>query len=214
MIRLFPYLTVLAAVVLSGVVQGVWTNRWNRAGKLQAAVAKLQEVPRTLGDWDGKDHELTAREVAIAGIDGYVLRKYVNRRTGSVVTIYLACGRPGPVAVHTPDECYPGAGFAQAGTATRYAPPGTPAAEFKVQQFRRQNPAAPSELRIFHTFGQAGAWTTPEHPRLAFARSSVLYKLYVVREMASASEPPEKDPATDLIKVLMPELQRALFAAS
>ena len=31
--------------------------------------------------------------------------------TGKVVTLFLACGRAGPVCTHTPDVCYAGSGY-------------------------------------------------------------------------------------------------------
>ena len=44
-----------------------------------------------------------------------------------------------------------------------------------------------------------------------FAGKPCLYKLYVVREMAKPNEPINQDPATELIKELMPQLQEKLF---
>src|SRR5947209_2410247 len=139
MSRLLPVLTVVVIVTLSGVVHGVWTNRWGTAKAVQEAAEKLEKnVPMTIGEWDGQAKEMTEREIAIGEIDGYVSRSYVNRRTGSMVSLLIVCGRPGPISVHTPDVCYGGAGYEQVGPTPRYAAPGMPA-EFKVLQLRKQN---------------------------------------------------------------------------
>jgi hypothetical protein len=213
MARVLPLLTVVAAVAFSGVVQGVWTNRWGQARAVEAA-AKLEGVPMTLGDWDGQRRELSAREVAVAEINGYLLRRYVNRRTGDVVSLLIVCGPPGPVSVHTPEVCYRGAGYAQVGAAFRYSTRPEGSAEFLVRQFQKENAAVPTHLRILYGWGAAGAWTAPDNPRVAFARSPALYKIYVSRELVKEDEVLEGDPATDFVKVLMPELQRALFPDS
>src|SRR5262245_29906799 len=111
MARLLPPLTVLAVVAFSGAVHGVWTNRWAGSDGLAQAAARLEQVPLTLGDWDGRPLEVNPREAALTEAAGYVHRQYVNRRTGSVVSVALLCGRAGPISVHTPEVCYAGAGF-------------------------------------------------------------------------------------------------------
>jgi hypothetical protein len=212
--RALPPLVVLSAVAFSGVVHGLWTNRWARAGAAQEAADRLQDVTLPLGNWEAEPGQLSPRQVALAEIDGHLLRKYVNRRTGSIVSVLLVCGRPGPVSVHTPDVCYRGAGYEQMAAVARYTTAAGPKAEFKVLQLRKQNVAVPLHLRVFYAWGAGGAWAAPEHPRIAFAGRPALYKLYVTRQLSRLDEPLEEDPATDLIKVLLPELQRALFAAS
>src|SRR4051812_23326676 len=102
MMRILPVLTVVGVVTLSGVVHGVWTNRWGSTRAVEEASARLQDVPMTVGEWDGQAKELSEREIALAEINGYFSRNYVNRRTGSMVSVLLICGRPGPVSVHTP----------------------------------------------------------------------------------------------------------------
>ena len=51
---------------------------------------------------------------------------------------------------------------------------------------------------------------TADHPRFAFVRSPVLYKLYVVRELANPNEPLEGDPAGELMRALNPSLRAIL----
>src|SRR4051794_25685739 len=97
MSRCVPLLTVLTVVVLSGIVHGLWTDRWVPGEEPERAAARLADVPLTLGDWDGRAGQLDARHVEVAELSGYLLREYVHRRTGNVVSVLLVCGRPGPV---------------------------------------------------------------------------------------------------------------------
>jgi hypothetical protein len=171
-------------------------------------------VPLSLGsDWDvEEDRKLSEREGALAEIDGYLSRRYVHRRTGRIVSVLLLCGKPGPMSVHTPEMCYAGAGYDEIGSAKAYTAPTDSSCRFQVHDFRKNNVATPTLLRIFLSWGQRGEWSVPVNPRLAFAGKPYLYKLYVVREMAKADESLEEDPASELIRNLIPQLNEKLFA--
>src|SRR5262249_10183186 len=155
--------------------------------------------------------ELGEREVAIGELEGYLSRRYVHRRTGVAVSALLVCGRPGPISVHTPEVCYAGAGYAQVGAPRAYEGPAGSPSRVRVPDFEKRNVATPTLLRICLAWGSGGEWSAPANPRWAFAGRPWLYKFYVVREMTRAGEPLEGDPAGELIKGLVPQLQEALF---
>src|SRR5262245_25371792 len=98
-------------LVLSGLVHGIWTQRWGAPVELTAAAARLQEFPLDVGDWKGQPLELDADAMAKAEAAGYVARIFRHPTKGEV-RMLLLCGRPGPVSLHTPDVCFPGAGLA------------------------------------------------------------------------------------------------------
>jgi hypothetical protein len=208
--RLLAAGAVLVAVLGSGALAGVWTGRWGASQALRAAAARLDAVPLTLGDtWDGHAGELTEREIAVAELEAYLSRRYVHRRTGAAVSVLLVCGRPSAVAAHTPDVCYAGAGYAQVGAARAQDGPG--GSRFQVLDFRKRDVAAPTSLRIFLAWSDAGAWSAPANPRLTFAGKPFLYKLYVVREMARPDEPLDEDPIKGLLRDLIPQLEESLL---
>src|SRR5437763_9743658 len=100
---------VLAAatiLVANGLLEGYYTNRWHRPAELADGINRLANVPMTIGDWHAKSEELEDAVITRAGIDGYIFRHYEHQLTGQQVTVLLMCGRPGPLAVHTPDACY------------------------------------------------------------------------------------------------------------
>jgi hypothetical protein len=209
--RPLPILIVLSVIVLSGVVDGFWTDRWTVTEELHAATAKLATVPMTVGDWDGRSLEIDARALEIGEIAGYVRRFYVNRRTGSTVTLVILCGRPGPLSVHLPETCYGGAGFEQAGERKKYSDPGRPPAEFWVYRFQKREAAVPEYLRVWCSWGVAGAWRVVDTPRLEFSHLPTLYKMHVVRQLPRADEPLTDDPSLEFIRALLPELEKSLF---
>jgi hypothetical protein len=165
-------------------------------------------------DWDVEGGELNARVVEIAELEGYLNRRYVHRPTGAIISVLLVCGRAGPISVHTPDVCYGGAGYAEVGAPRPFKGPGELPAQFEVRDFLQSNAATPTRLRIFYAWGARGKWSVPSRPRIAFSSEPVLYKLYAVRQMNKADEPVEKDLTIELLRELMPQLQKALFADS
>lgn len=214
MSRLLSVLMVFTAIGLSGVVHGLWTGRWNVTSGPEQAAARLKAVPMTLGDWDGQEAALDAREQEAADISGYLLRRYINRRTGSMVSLLLVCGRPGPVSVHTPETCYRGAGYELMGDRARHINSSLPDSTFWACRFQKVQTAVPEYLRIVYSWGAGGQWSAPENPRLAFFQHPALYKLYVTRPMGDSAEPLEDDPVVEFLRVLMPQLQKSLFSDS
>jgi hypothetical protein len=210
--RLFQTLTVFAAVLLSGIVQGVWSDRWAVADGPKEAAAKFARVPLTMGEWDGQDQAVDDRTLTAAQASGVMSRRFVNRRTGNVLTVLIVCGRPGPVSVHTPDICYRGAGYEELGQRRLHVlrSEGTP--EFWVSDFQKRDGAVPTYMRIFYSWSGTGAWRAPTNPRLAFARNSSLFKLYVVRQLSKPEESIEDDPTPEFLNLLLPELERCLFS--
>jgi hypothetical protein len=202
----------LLVVLGSGALAGLWSGRWGNSQALDRAVARLGQVPPSLGtSWDVKEDTMSERELAVAEVSGYLHRQYTHRRTGTRISVLLVCGRPGPISVHTPEVCYAGAGYVQTSREKTRQGPADMLCQFQVRDFRHGNVARPTLLRIFMSWGCEGEWRIPARPRWAFAGKPYLYKLYVVRQMARPDEPVEKDPALDLMKELMPQLQETLF---
>src|SRR5438876_8260743 len=105
------FTTGLAILISSGIVQRSWTNNWSDAGELEAAADKLDGVAMSLGDWEGTPSVMDERAQTQAGIKKYLQCVYKNRRTNRTISVLVVCGRPGPIAVHTPEICYAASGY-------------------------------------------------------------------------------------------------------
>jgi uncharacterized protein DUF3485 len=197
----------VAVVVAAGLVHGFWTGRWQPASALSDAVARLDRVPLALGDWHGQAEELEAVDMKRTGASAWLIRRYDNRLNRATVSVLLVCGRSGPISVHTPDVCYNGAGYEMVGDAVKatvQVGASAAPAELWTARFRKQDAAVPSYLRIFWGWSTPGGpWSAPDNPRVAFARSHALYKLYVIRPMTSPDESLEEDPALPFIRQLL-----------
>jgi hypothetical protein len=199
-------LALAAAAVLVGaaVVHGNRTDRWGTPADLQAAVDRLQAVPLTVGDWDGVATELPKEQVAAANVAGYVSRKFTHRYDRTVVNLLILCGRPGPVAVHPPEVCYGANGFAMGPVQAEAV--GDAAALWQTD-FTRGTGATVEKLRVRWAWNDGRGWAASGSPRTDFARSPLLYKMYLVRSLPAKADDATPAPELDLLKQLLPALQ-------
>lgn len=213
-LRNLPILVATLLVIAAGLVQGFWTNRWVTSHELEAAAERLQRVPKQVGSWEGQDQEFETKDYARAGIVGGLLRRYQNRDTGSVVSVLLVCGRPGPISVHTPDVCYRGAGYDQIDDQTQATveSDAPEPAHFWWLRMRKQNTVIPEFLGIHYGWSATGDWSAPKgSPRFEFARFPYLYKLYVVREISTPEGKAESEEDRAFLQAFLPELRKSLF---
>jgi hypothetical protein len=148
----------LAGLLVVGVtvVQGTWTERWVRhddGGRLAEAAELLERVfPERFGEWVFEQElDSNAQELQRAGAVGHVSKLYRNTRTNARVSAFIVCATPHDASGHTPDRCYPGAGFEIGETEHRHEvklPNGT-----EVETFTATFRKAGQTLRIFWTYG-------------------------------------------------------------
>jgi hypothetical protein len=174
----------------------------------------MLDVPMIIGDWHARSDELDEAVLTRAGADGYFLRHYENL-DGKKITVLLMCGRPGPIALHEPDVCYRGAGYYQNGPIAVWPQKydsGSTSAEFKRGNFSKDDATDVTSVRIEWSWNAGGKWLVPSNPRVAFARSSVLYKLYIVQSETPSSEQAGEDACKEFLEQMLPKLDNALFA--
>ncbi len=211
--RFLPLLSAIPLIVAFGVVEGVWTDRWQPRVRIEEAGLRLQGLSLVAGEWQGEDDELDARTVSKAEFAGYIYRQYVHRESGVSLTVMVACGKPGPMVAHRPEVCYGSSGHDQIGDAVheKIERDGVRPADFFRADFRKSNSPFPERLRIYWSWNGGGDWLTSESPRLSFARFPFLYKIYVIRPVLDGDDHADQDPALDFLGVFLPQLQEQLF---
>ncbi len=211
--RVIPALAAIAIVLTSGIIHGMWINRWRVSRDIEVAVSRLDQVPLTIGDWRGRRGSVPRHEWVRAGLDGLVMQHYENSRTGRATTVVLVCGRPGPVSVHTPEVCYPGAGFelAQSHPGSFSVDADGRRADLFEADFENHESFPHQRLRVYWSWNATGTWRVPDNPRLAFASRPVLYKLYLVSRTSEGLEQSTDATETEFLRVFLPELDRTLF---
>jgi hypothetical protein len=202
----------LLVLLASGAIHGRWTNRWQLSTEVRQAAERLRAVPARFGDREGQDVPRDVRQFQQAEADGHVVRRYVHKQTGDEMMLMIVCGRPGPMATHTPEVCYRGAGFEPKADPVRVRREGI-AATLWVADFVKERALGPETLRIFWAWGAAGRWTAADNPRISYARQAALYKLYVIRNVPAAGDVSGDKVETAFLGALLPEVDRALFPA-
>jgi hypothetical protein len=207
MLRWFSALLASAALIACGLVHGYWTDRWHPPVETAAAAGRLEALPLDLGDWQGTEIDMKPGEGG-AGIAGCIQRRYVHR-SGIAVSMYLVCGRPGPVSIHIPEVCYGANGF-MVGSRSRTTITEHGDTMWKVDAVR-SNVSEETRLRLYWGWHDGSAWKAADDARLEFARRPVLHKLYVVRELTGVNEGDRREPCQEFLTVLLPALEKALF---
>jgi hypothetical protein len=199
-------IAVLTLTLLTGVAHGVVTARWSggRDGTLV-----MPEVPAIMGDWVGSEDNTDIDDPNLKNLT----RRYTHSKTGRSFLMSLTVGHPGLTAVHTPEYCYRGSGYDQAGpverrsAATKNGPP----AALLTTQFEKKSAAGTEQLRVFWTWSDGRGWEAPAWPRFHYLRRASLFKLYVVAG-GLADVAPGRDPALDdFLATLLGTLHQSLF---
>ena len=210
-------IAVVAAVLLvAGVtaLQGMWTDRWsgrNVAADLKQAADRLETgFPNRFGGWEFVQ-ELASdpKQLERAGAVGHVSRLFANKETGAKVSVFIVCATPHDASGHTPDRCYPGAGFEIAEAEHRQSIPledGRTAETF-TGTFRKTG----QTLRVFWTYGVDRRWIAPQIARIELAGTSAVYKLYAIIDETRLPAGEATVVCADFLSALLPEFDDAMF---
>ena len=140
--RLALFAVVVATLAGMGVAHGLLTYRWAPPD----THVPLDRLPFTIGDWDGTPVD-AGDVLPDFQDDTVVLRRYVNRVNGDALTLFLTAGPTVPMlSSHTPEACYPGAGFSRADpivTKNIVTEPGSRTNQFRVADYSKTERASP-----------------------------------------------------------------------
>jgi hypothetical protein len=177
----------------------------------------LSEIPNVLGDWSmvpGSATTLDPETAQIAGSSDHIIRHYTRSKSGETVSILVLYGLATRVFGHTPEACYPSAGFAVERPMTEHklTSPGSPkSATYSAGVYSNQKQATISE--VVYSFRHAGEWTPEAASRWKRFRSYPgMFKIQIERHVnVSAVEAPiENSPSVELLGELMQEVETRL----
>src|SRR5262245_14495371 len=154
-----------AALIITGLVHGFWTERWASSADTQRAAEQLATVPLRIGEWEGTDIESGP---PVPGVAGSLQRSYFNRRLGATVVVALVNGRPGPVATHTPEACYGASGYLVGERRpVRLDTAGAPA-QFWTSVATKTSVTEETKLRLYWAWNGGDGWSASTDARLQF----------------------------------------------
>jgi Flp pilus assembly pilin Flp len=213
-VGLVPVLIGVALVAGATVLQGMWTDRWsgrNVAADLQQAAEVLeQKFPERFGGWEFvQELPSDPKQLERAGAVGHISRLFVNKESGAKVSAFIVCATPHDASGHTPDRCYPGAGFEIAEAEHRQSIPladGRTAETF-TGTFRKTG----QTLRVFWTYGVDGRWIAPQIARIELAGTSAVYKLYAIIDETRLPGGQALVVCADFLSALLPAFDAAVY---
>lgn len=222
----------LAACILVGgaIVEGYWSLRWG-AGDAELALNPLAQavetIPLEIGAWRADEPvSPDPRVVEISGARALFTNTYRDQSRGDAVSVYLLAGWSRDISVHTPDACYPGAGFVmettpQPFTFTYFGEPSDPRghgerrgireAEFLTAVFTKTEPTGVTRVRVFWAWNDGRGWRAPQFPRWTYGGRRPLVKLYLVGD-SPPGQLAHDNPALRLAEELLPLLDTRLEA--
>lgn len=207
--------SIVAAVLLaSGIVRGRQEARVLSALELgMASPVTLADLPMNLGAWRGEATELDPAIAIGTGATEVVTRRYVNQETGVRVDVILLFGRAVNMYAHSPEVCYPAAGFGLEATPEEVViPAGDSEAKFRAMVYSKGSGPRDERQEVVYSWWYNGRWS-PEAGKLKhFERISGMYKVHVARLVApgEGTKPGGERPSESFLKALLPELQRRL----
>lgn len=191
-------------------VHGRWTGRWDAA--VTGPLRELQSMQSNVGDWTGKPIQLEEDTRLMAGASDEWGMNFA-RTGGDNVSALLLAGRPGPLAAHTPDVCYPSSGYEMVASPEliRWTIDGREV-QMRRAAFRKPGSPANAAVIVHWAWNDGTGWLAPDYPRVHFAGSRILYKLYLTHQGSATVEGNPPNPSEQLARDLLPHIERKLFA--
>lgn len=222
MTRYLPIATGVLVIVGLTIWQAKLTDRLAGSNVKAEQCAKLLElVPKDIGDWHGEDKPIDERVRQVAGAIGAISRGYHNTRTGEQVDLWLIVGHSRDVSFHTPDVCFPGAGFEAYGKESgnySIVVEGLSDTPTFTNRFFKSDITGQQLVRVFWTWYNPAAhedksqviWEAPGNPRTHFGNARALYKMYFTSRMRDGSETAEESAGIHFAKDALPVIGKAL----
>jgi hypothetical protein len=209
-IRTAHLLGIGVILAISGLVHGMWTNRWT-SGPDVMGKDLLIGIDGLVGSWIPGDM-LTINPGDVPPKTKLISRQFTSVKNGSPIIVSVCSGYAGEVAVHTPDVCYLGAGYKLKSALTRQTIQlqDGKEASFWMADFEKTTATSVENVRVRWSWSKDGNWQAPDYPRLTFARAPVLYKLYIVHNLTEEEDLTRDDPYRKFAADLVPVLNRQL----
>lgn len=181
----------------------------------------LRDLPRTLGprgeyvNLQG-EQELDDKTLQVAGATDYMVREYVDERTGVSITVLVVFGPAELVFPHAPTVCFPAFGYSPDGPARQHLIPAADGgAPFESLTYAKRVAGATTDrVEVFYSYWHNGRWSpTAAETRKQFRHHPEIFKIQVQRRIGPMEGRGDDGPIEDLLGHLVPELERRIVEA-
>lgn len=187
-----------------------------QAGKVDAALEAgrqspfpLEQIPTTLKSWKGETTEMDEKIVRATGSTDRITRRYVDQRTGVNLDVIVLYGPTSDMFIHSPELCYPKAGFHTSGDARSCrVPVGKGTVPFRSLVFAKGEGGHTELQEIYYSWRYNGRWTPNVSSPKESQRIPGMYKVQIARRVFANENLEHDNPAEAFLEVLIPELER------
>jgi len=214
--NIVPIAVAAVLIVSLTLVQAKMSDRWTES-TIDAAEfgERFAQVPMKVGPWLGEDQPVDEITRKTAGAVNYVSRHYTHSTSGRMVELWLIVGHSKDICRHTPNICYPSAGFSRAGSQLRQHvdSEGQDQAVFHTAKFEKSDHLSRQILRVFWAWNEPerNVWEAPKNARLHYGLSRALYKLYFTSAVMPDEDTIDDNIAVEFAELMLPEINKALF---
>lgn len=197
---------ILVITAITSMARNYLEAGWTNQSSIESHAENLRQLPEQIGDWVcSSTDDLPDNARKILKCHGFINRSYWNSQTGATVTVAILFGPRGPIAVHTPEICYSGAGTRPvADKRSVEIKTAEKSDRFWTIQFSRGAEQSPS-LEVWYAWSDGGPWTASEQPR--FWLTDSLYKIQLAGTPAKTNA--ESD-CKSFLRALVPVLRQKL----
>lgn len=211
LLAIVPFVVALPIVVTAAIWQGNHSERWGRFPELEVCAKRIDSIPLEIGEWRGVLGPKMEEEIRqYAGAVGDTQITFSNKQ-GDHVNVLVVCGRLMDVWNHRPDRCYPAHGYEEKGDRSTQKIEISKGvnAEFQMSIYALKD--QPSQVRVYWAWSSDGRWLAPDGLRDDFTRMKPVFKIQIESPVGRDVHAPTEGPAAELIKELIPEVNRVLF---
>jgi EpsI family protein len=209
---------VALVVVLVGASAGVrWVRADRYAGLIEAGELPpfpIEDLPMAFGPWKGKDAKMDSEVARVTGASGMASREYVNERTGVRLSVIVLYGPATKVYIHSPEVCYPNAGFRQIeGPLVQRIPVGDQRPPFASLLYEKGFGSVQDRHQVYYSWYYGGKWSPEVLRQKQVDRLPGMFKVHIDRRAGAHEQIDLNDPCVDFLKLLLPDLQRRIDLA-
>jgi uncharacterized protein DUF3485 len=194
-----PWLWMGLACLLLGISGGIrFWREWQFAALAAGSDRPpfhLDDLPRTLGNWESeksKDGELDEKVAVIAGSSDSIIRAYEDKKADGEVSALVLYGRADRVFAHSPDACYPSAGYqlVKGPMDREMSVPGVKApVRYRWSIYMKRIGGIGHYREVYHTFYFNGEWLPNASNRWkAFRYHPAMFRVLLERPMSGLSD--------------------------
>ena len=170
----------------------------------------LKEISSDLGTWraTGADAHLDPETTRLAGSSDHIIRSYTDSKTGETVSVLVLYGLAYSVFGHSPEICYPSAGFQAVGRPEEhdlYLPDSATSVQYRSAIYSKTIATVTQSYEVVWVFWNAGSWISDLTDRWKIFRTSPgLFKIQIQYPVKGISA--EHSPVQSLLKELVEEI--------